>query len=329
MTSPALITGGTGFVGGALLRRLVAEGREVRALARSPRAAAALDASGAVPAGGDLSDGSSLRSAMEGVGTVFHVGGVNAVCLRDPSEMYRTNVDGSERLIRAAARAGVRRVVYTSSAATIGEPEGVVGREGTPHRGTFLSDYERSKHMAEERVRSVAERLGLPVVILNPSSVQGPGRTGGSARLLLGLVNARLPVVVPTFLSVVDVDDCAEGHLLAERLGTPGQRYLLSGSTLSVGEAIDLLRRVSGRPRRVLTLPRAAARLGGPLAGALTRLTGHEPSVCGEMVRTLLHGHRFDGSRAERELGLTYRPIEETIGRTLAWFADRGLVRRP
>jgi dihydroflavonol-4-reductase len=326
---PVLITGGTGFVGGALLQRLLADGRDVRALARSEAAAATLAARGASPVAGDLDDGRSLRAAMEGVTTVFHCAGVNAMCLRDPSELYRVNVGGSERVLRAAADARVGRVVYTSSAATIGEAEGVVGHEDSPHRGTFLSEYERSKYLAEERMRAVAGELGVEVVTVNPSSVQGPGRTGGSARLLLGLVNARLPVVVSTFLSIVDVEDCAEGHLLAERAGVPGDRYLLNGATLSVAEAIDLLRRVSGRPRRVLTLPRASARAGGRLAGAVARLTGGPLPACPEMVRTLLHGHRFDGSRAERELGLTYHAIEDTVTRTIAWYADRGLLRRP
>lgn len=327
--SPVLVTGATGFVGGALLRRLLDDGRDVRALARTDRAAAALADLGAIPALGDLDDAGSLRVAMEGVGTVFHVAGVNAMCLRDPSELYRTNVDGTERVIRAAAGAGVERVVYTSSAATIGEPEGVIGREDTPHRGTFLSGYERSKFLAEERARTIATELGVAVVTVNPSSVQGPGRTGGSARLLLGLVNARLPVVVPTFLSIVDVEDCTAGHVLAERAGVPGERYLLNGATLSVGEAVDLLRRVTGRPRGVLTVPRGAARIGGRLAGALARLSGRDLPACPEMIGTLLHGHRFDGSRARRELGLDYHPIEDTVARTLAWYRDRGLLRRP
>jgi dihydroflavonol-4-reductase len=328
-SAPVLVTGGTGFVGRALLRRLLADGRDVRALARSDDAASTLAELGATSVPGDLDDGGSLRAAMEGVGTVFHVAGVNAMCLRDPSELYRVNVDGSERVLRAAAHAGVGRIVYTSSAATIGEPEGVIGREDTPHRGTFLSDYERSKYLAERRVQTLAAELGVATVTVNPSSVQGPGRIGGSARLLLGLVNARLPVVVPTFVSIVDVDDCTEGHVLAERRGVPGERYLLNGATLSVAEAIGVLRGVGGRPHRVLTLPRASARLGGRLAGVVARVSGRDLPACPEMVRTLLHGHRFDGSRAHRELGLRYQPIEATVTRTLAWYADRGLLRRP
>jgi dihydroflavonol-4-reductase len=329
VTRPALITGGTGFIGGALLRRLRDEGRDVRALVRTGEGAARLAELGAVPTTGDLEDPRSLDAAMAGVGTVFHVAGLTARCLADPTVLDRVNVAGSEHVIRAAARAGVGRVVHTSSAATIGEAEGTIGREDSPHRGSFLSAYERSKFLAEERVRAVAAEVGLAVVIVNPSSVQGPGRTGGSARLLLGLVNARLPVVVRTFLSIVDIADCVEGHVLAERRGEPGERYLLNGASLSVDEAIELLRDVSGRPRRVLTVPRGAAQAAGRAAELLGRWTGRELPTCPEMVRTLLHGHRFDGSRAGRELGLAYTPVEETLRRTLAWYADRGSLRRP
>jgi dihydroflavonol-4-reductase len=328
VTGPVLVTGGTGFVGGALVRRLLADGRMVRVLVRSERGAASVARLGATPIRGDLSDPRSLRVAMQDVATVFHAAGLNAMCLRDPGELFRTNVDGSGNVIRAAAGAGVVRVVYTSSAATIGEPEGLIGREDTPHRGSFLSAYERSKFLAEERVGRLAGALGVPTVTVNPSSVQGPGRVEGSARLLLALVNGRLPVVVPSFVSVVDIDDCTEGHVLAEQLGAPGDRYLLNGATLSVSEAVAVLRSIAGRPRRVLTVPRSFASVAGRLGDGLSGLTGRPLPVCSELTRTLLHGHRYDGSRAATELGLRYRPIEETVRRTVAWYAEQGLVRR-
>jgi dihydroflavonol-4-reductase len=328
VTAPVLVTGGTGFVGGALVRRLLADGRAVRGLVRSDRGAASLSGLGAIPVRGDLSDDDSLRGAMVDVTTVFHAAGVNAMCLRDPGELFRTNVDGSASVIRAAAATGVARVVYTSSAATIGEPQGLIGREDTRHRGSFLSAYERSKFLAEEQVGRLAGELGVPTVTVNPSSVQGPGRVEGSARLLLALVDGRVPVVVPTFVSIVDIDDCTEGHVLAERFGVPGDRYVLNGATLSVSEAVALLRAVVGRPRHVLTVPRSFASIAGRLGDGISRLTGRRLPMCSELTRTLLHGHRYDGSRAARELGLRYRPIEETVGRTLAWYAEQGLLRR-
>ena len=162
---------------------------------------------------------------------------------------------------------------------------------------------------------------------MNPSSVQGPGRTEGSARLLIGLVNARLPVIVDTFLSIVDIDDCTQGHVAAEERGRPGERYVLNGASLTTRRAVELVRAVAGRPRHVVRVPRAGAPAVGAAAGWAARLTRRDLPFCSELARTLLHGHRYDGSRATRELGLTYHPIEETVARTLGWYAERGLIR--
>ncbi len=321
-----LVTGGSGFVGGAILERLVVEGREVRGLARSEEAARTIAERGAIPVRGDVLDLASLVEAMRGCEVVYHAAGVNAMCLRDPRPMYRANVEGSGNVVRAAVATGVRRLVHTSSAAAIGEAPGTVGREDSPHRGWYLSHYERSKHLAERRVLAWARTLGLDVVCVNPSSVQGPGRTGGTARLLLDLANGRLPVLVDTVVSIVDVADCVEGHLLAETRGRAGERYVLSGFSLSMREAVELLRRLCGEPRRVRFAPRWVARAGGELAEPLRMLTRRELPLCRESARTLLHGHRYDGSRAERELGLRYTSMEETVRRTLAWYAERGLA---
>jgi dihydroflavonol-4-reductase len=321
-----MVTGGTGFVGGALLTRLVGDGRRVRGLARSDATADAILAAGAEPVRGDVLDPDSLRRAMDGCAAVFHAAGVNAMCLRDPRPMIRANVQGTSNVVRAAAGAGVGRIVYTSSAAAIGEDRGTVGREDSPHRGSYLSSYERSKHLAERTALHLAGELGVELVCVNPSSVQGPGRTGGSARLLLELVGGRLPALVETTISLVDVDDCTEGHVLAEAGGRPGERYLVSGATLSTRAAVDLVRGLWGRPERVRWIPPAVTRAGGAAAELTGRALRRDLPVCREAVRTLLHGHRYDGSRAERELGLRYTPIESTLERTLAWYADRGLV---
>ncbi|MGZ8611333.1 MAG: NAD-dependent epimerase/dehydratase family protein [Actinomycetota bacterium] len=321
-----LVTGGSGFVGGALLEGLVADGRDVAALVRSDAAATAVAAAGASPVQGDVLNEASLEPAIRGRGTVFHVAGVNAMCLRDPRPMYRTNVDGASNVVRAAAAAGATRVVVTSSAAAIGERRGTVGREDSPHRGSFLSHYERSKHLGERAALSRGRELGIDVVCVCPSSVQGPGRTGGSARLLLDVVNGRLPALVDATISIVDVADCTAGHLLAASRGAPGERYLVSGATVSMRDAVGLLRRLWGRPRRVRWIPGFVAGAGGAGAEAAARLLRRDGLVCRESVRTLLHGHRYDGSRAARELGLRYTPLEETLERTLTWYAARGLV---
>jgi dihydroflavonol-4-reductase len=325
VTAPVLLTGGSGFVGGALLARLLADGRAVRTLARSDGSAATLADAGAEPVRGDLGDLASLVGAVRGCDLVFHAAGVNAMCRRDPSPMFRANVEGSANVIRAAAAAGVTRVVHTSSAATVGEERGSIGREDSAHRGWFLSRYEESKFLAEREVLALGRELGVEVVSVNPSSVQGPGRTGGSARLLLDLLQGRLPIV-DTFVSIVDVADCTQGHLLAAAHGVPGERYLLSGVTLHTRHAVGLLRAETGRPHRVRRLPRVAATLAGALGDAGGALARRDLPMCRDLARTLLHGHRYDGSRAVRELGLLYTPIRDTIARTVAWYEAQELI---
>jgi dihydroflavonol-4-reductase len=325
-SDPVLVTGGTGVVGRPLVERLVADGRDVRTLARTQAASDALEALGAHPVRGEVLDPASLQAAVRGCGTVFHVAGMNAMCLSDPERMYRTNVEGSENVVRAAVLEGVSRVVYTSSASAIGEERGTIGSEDSAHRGRYLSHYERSKHRAERRVLGLAGELGLDVVCVNPASVQGPGRSTGSARLLVDVVKGRLPFLVETTISLVDIRDCTEGHLLAESRGTALERYVLSGGSVTTREAVELLRRIWGRPERVWWIPPSVAVTGGTaveLAGTIFR---RDVPVCREAVRTLLHGHRYDGSKAERELGLRYTPLEETLERTLTWLAERALV---
>jgi dihydroflavonol-4-reductase len=325
-SDPVLVTGGTGVVGRPLVERLVADGRDVLALARTQTASDALEALGAKPVHGDVLDAASLKEAVRGCATVFHVAGMNAMCLRDPRPMVRTNVEGSENVVRAAAAEGVIRVVYTSSASAIGEERGTTGNEDSPHRGGYLSRYERSKHLAERRVLALAGELDLDLVCVNPSSVQGPGRSTGSARLLADVVKGKLPFLVETTISLVDIRDCTEGHVLAESRGIRLERYVLSGATVTTREAVEHLRRIWGRPKRIWWIPPSAAISGGTaveLAGTILR---RDVPVCREAVRTLLHGHRYDGSKAERELGLRYTPLGETLERTLTWLAERGLV---
>jgi dihydroflavonol-4-reductase len=324
----ALVTGGTGFIGRAIVERLVANGDPVRALARSDASAKALAELGAEPVRGDVLDLDALASAMDGCDLVYHAAGANAFCVRDPSPMFEVNVEGSRTVVRAAARAGVRRVVYTSSAATLGEASGTIGAEESPHRGWFLSDYERSKFEAEQAVFAAARETGVELVCLNPASVQGPGRATGSARLLLDYVNGRLKAVVDSKLSLVDIADCTQGHLLAGSRGKPGERYVLSGATLSVREGLALVARIAGIERPLRTLPPSVAIAVATAAEALAWIRRDTPRICRELARTLVHGHAYDGSKAARVLGLRYTPIEETLRRTIDWWVAQRLVHR-
>jgi dihydroflavonol-4-reductase len=324
--SRVLVTGATGFVGGGITRRLLADGRDVRALSRRPDGATALQALGVEVVPGDVLAPDTVAEAARGCEVVYHAAGVNGFCMRDPGPMRAANVTGTENVIAACARAGVRRVVYTSSAAVIGEEAGVVATEDTPHRGWFLSEYERSKHDAEVAALREAAAHDVELVCVNPASVQGPGRTGGTARLILDYANGKLRTLVRSRFSLVDADDCSEGHVLAEARGVAGRRYLLAGVTVTTEEAVATLARVTGIDRRALNLPRPLALAAGDVAAAAARVRGRRPRLCREMVATLLHGHAYDGSRAARELGLEYRSFDDMVRRTLAWYVDQGMV---
>ena len=325
----AFLTGGSGLIGGALATRLVERGDELVALARSDAAERALAARGARVVRGDLLDEDALAAGMAGCALVYHVAGINTMCPSDPAALIHVNVRGAESAVRAAARAGVLRVVLTSSAAALGEAQGSVGREDSPHRGSYLSVYERSKHEGEIAAFAAARRAGIELVAINPCSVQGPGRARGTGRILIAYLNGRLRAFVDTQISVVDIADCVEAHLLGGARGRDGQRYVICGATIGAREALEIVSELSGVRHRVRLLPPPAARAAGALVEAAFRAVGKTPPVCREMVRTLLHGHRYDGSRATRELGLRYTPIAETFRRTIEWAASEGLIRAP
>lgn len=321
------VTGGTGVIGAALVGRLLERGDEVIALARSDAADRTLESRGARVIRGEGDDEDALARGMAGCTQVFNVAGVNALCVEDPRPMERMNVGGAAAAVRAAARAGVARLVHTSSAATIGEPPGTIATERTPHRGWYLSTYERTKTEGERAALAISREVGQDLVLVNPSSVQGPGRAGGTGRILLAFLDGRLRVFVSTHVSLVDIDDCVTGHLLAAEHGVAGERYLVNGMTLEITRALAMAAEVAGVHRNPRLIPRRVATVAAAAVERGAVLAGRRPPVCREMVRTLLHGHRYDGSRAERELGLRYTDPRETLRKTVAWARAEGLIR--
>jgi len=323
------VTGGTGVLGSALLEGLLEEGREVSALVRSDESRAKVEAMGATPVESYLLDPESLEKSMVGHDVVYHAAGLNAFCLKDRSPLFDVNVQGSINVVQAALRAGVRRVVHTSSAATIGEKSGTVGREDSMHRGWFLSEYERSKYEAERAVLDLARSKDLDLVCVNPSSVQGPGRAGGTAKIIVYYVTGKLKYFVNTRFSIVDIGDCTRGHILAEREGRSWNRYVLNGGTISAIDALGLMARITGVKDVPRFIPGRLAIGAAGLAANVYRVRGKAPPVCAEMVRTMVHGHSYDGSRARRELGLEYTPIEDTLERTVHWLIEEGEIPPP
>lgn len=293
------------------MARLVADGRPVRAPTHADC---------------DVLDLDALCRAMEGCEVAYHVAGVNQFCLKDPSPMQRANVEGSRNMVEAAARVGLRRLVYTSSAVTLGEATGTVGREDSAHRGSFLSAYERSKYDAERAVLGAAAERDVDVVCVNPSSVQGPGRASGTGQVLVQYLRGRLKFWVGTTISLVDIDDCAEGHVRAEAKGEAGERYVLNAASLSSDDMLAVMATVAPGVRPPRLAPRPVVSGVVAVTAGWARVRGRTPMVCRESLRTLLHGHRYDGSRASSELGLQYRPAEETLRRTAAWLVAEGLA---
>ena len=263
---------------------------------------------------------------MEGCDLVYHCAGLNSHCPPDPKLLLSVNAVSPELVVQAAARAGVRRVVYTSSGASVGEVTGTIGDEHSVHRGSYLSVYDRSKHEGEQAAFAAAHRTGVEVVAVNPSSVQGPGRATGNGKLIVDYVNGKLPVFVDTYVSVVDIADTTEAHILAAERGRAGARYVLNGATLTSAEALELVAEISGVRHRVRIVPPAVAMSAAGLLEGAYALRGRVPSLCRARIRTFLHGHQYDGSLAERELGLVYTPVEETFRRTIAWATEEGLV---
>jgi len=323
------VTGGSGFIGGAIAARLIERGDDVVALARSEATADALVRGGAEVARGDVLDEDALAAGMAGCELAYHAAGINTHCPSDPDLLLRVNVQGAETAVRAAARAGVGRVVLTSSAAAVGEAAGTIGREDSPHRGSYLSVYDRSKHEGERAAFAAARAHGVELVAVNPSSVQGPGRSEGTGKIVIDYLNGRLRVFVDTHISIVDIEDCTTGHLLAAERGRPGERYLLNGATMTSAQGLAIVSELSGVRERVRMLPPALARAAAAIAEGAFRARRRPPPLCRARIRTLLHGHRYDGSRATRELGLTYTPARDTFRRTIDWAVAEGLVTRP
>ena len=306
------VTGGSGVVGSAVVRHLVDAGHEVRALARSTASGSVVAALGATPVPGDVLDPGSLVDLVNGCARVFHVAGINELCTRSPKRMWDVNVEGTRLVVNACRRAGVTRMVLTSSAVTLGD------------HGRFLSNYQHTKTEAEKLAFS--EARGLEVVAVNPSSVQGPGRVTGTGALVLSAARGKLRYLVDTTISIVDINDCARGHLLAADRAEAGERYVLSGATISMSEAVDLINDITGGSLDPRYLPLWQLRLLGVVGELAAKVLRRTTPICRETARVISQTHKYDGSEATDALGLRYTPIRQTLQETVEWFRLEGLL---
>jgi dihydroflavonol-4-reductase len=323
----ALVTGATGFVGAAVTRKLRAAGYEVRAMTRADsdrRNLADLDVEITV---GDLRDAASLVKAVRGTQILFHVAADYRFWVPDPKVMYETNVEGTRRLMLAAMDAGVERIVYTSSVATLGiPPNKQPGREDTPTSiDNMVGPYKRSKFMAEEVVRQMANTGQCPVVIVNPSTPIGPGdiRPTPSGRMILDAVNGRIPAFVDTGLNIVHVDDVADGHLRALKKGRIGEHYILGSEDMSLEVLLGHVARLVGRRPPRVRIPHQLAMGVAHASEAWSRVSGREPRVTLDSVRMARKTMYFSSDKAKQELDYSPRSGEHAIADAVAWFEDR------
>lgn len=319
----ALVTGATGFVGSAVVRRLLREGHHVRAWVRATSDRRNLQDIDVEVIEGDLIDADSLLQACDGCDALFHVAADYRLWAPAPDELYRTNVDGTRAILEAAKRVGIPRVVYTSSVATLGIPkDGTPGNENTAVAlGDMIGHYKRSKFLAEEVARTFAVE-GLPVVIVNPSTPLGPRdiKPTPTGRIVRDAVAGRLPAYVDTGLNIVHVDDVAEGHWLAFLRGVVGERYILGGFDLSLHEVLLQIADISGRSPPKWRLPHAAVMPVAYAAEAWARLTGTNPIATVEEVRMSKKHMYFSSTKAMRELGYAPRPARLALEDAVRWF---------
>ncbi|HYM02797.1 MAG TPA: hopanoid-associated sugar epimerase [Stellaceae bacterium] len=326
---PALVTGASGFVGSAVARALLATGRRVRVLLRPSsdrRNIRELDVDVRI---GSLQDHASLGEALAGCGALFHVAADYRLWVRDPQAMFAANVEGTRALMAAALVNGVERIVYTSSVATLGlKQDGGTADETTPSGlSEMVGPYKQSKFLAEEVVRNAARDQGLPVVIVNPSTPIGPRdlKPTPTGRMIVEAASGRMPAYVDTGLNLVHVDDVAAGHLLAEKHGRIGERYILGGENLALAEILRRIAVLTHRRPPLLRLPVSAIFPVALVAEAIGRVTGREPFVTIDGLRMARKKMYFSSERAKRELGYAPRPADSGLADAIAWFRKQGM----
>lgn len=320
-----LVTGASGFVGSAVTRVLIEVGHEVRVLVRPDSDRRNLQGLAIDIAQGDLRDITTLKRALNGCTTLFHVAADYRLWALHPAELYESNVRGSLNVMRAALERGVERVVYTSSVATLGAAhDGDLAEEDTPVRfGDMIGDYKRSKYLAEEEVRKLVREQGLPAVIVNPSTPIGPRdlKPTPTGRMVRDAVCGRMPAYVDTGLNLVHVDDVARGHWLAYKRGRIGERYILGGENLSLRVILEEIARLAGRRPPRWRLPHGLILPIAHLCEAWAYITrGSEPRVTVTGVRLAKKRMFFSSDKARRELGYDPRPVREALRAAVDWF---------
>ena len=323
-----LITGANGFVGSALVRQLLQQGHDVKALVRPGSNRRNLEKLDVTLVEGDLTDAASLPRALNGCNCLFHVAADYRLWIPDAERMYRTNVDATRDLLRLAADLGVGRMVYTSSVATLGiNPDRTPADETTPVTlGNMVGHYKRSKFLAEQVVRELVEEQGLPIIIVNPSTPIGPRdvKPTPTGRIIVDTLTRKIPAYVDTGLNVAHVDDVAQGHLLAFDRGEPGKCYILGGENLSLKTILEIICDYANLPAPRLRLPHNLVYPFAWLAEKWALASNKEPFVTVDGVNMAKKFMYFTSARAQQTLDYKSRPARQAIEDAVDWFRENG-----
>lgn len=322
----SLVTGATGFLGSAVMRCLLTAGHEVRVLVRPDSDRRNLENFAVEIAEGDLRDHESLKRAVQGCDNLFHVAADYRLWVPDPATMHEINVTGTRTLILTAHENGIKRMVYTSSVATLGfNPDGSPADEETPSDYACIAGhYKRSKYQAEESVKQLIDDYHLPVIIVNPSTPIGPGdvRPTPTGRIVLDTLMGRMPAYVNTGLNIAHVDDIALGHLLAFQRGKPGERYILGGDNMSLLQILNIIDEINGTRKNRINIPISVMLPMAWLMEKVAVLTHTEPRATLDSIHMAKKMMFFSSAKAKRELGYQHRPAVEALKDAVKWFKE-------
>lgn len=327
-----LVTGGTGFLGSAVVRRLLDAGHDVRALARPESNLSNLHGLSIEIVWGNLHDRPSMDRAMKGCDTLFHVAADYRLWTRDPQTLYQSNVTGTQNIMGAALEAGVRRVVYTSSVATLGVAAlGQLADETTQvNEADMIGDYKRSKYLAEQAVNRLIQEHALPAIIVNPSTPVGPRdiKPTPTGRIIVETLRGRMPAYVNTGLNIVHVDDVAQGHVLALTHGQVGERYVLGGENLTLQTILSEVATLAGRKPPRLQLPHALVWPVAYLAEGWARVNrSFEPLTTVNGVRMSKKHMFYSSDKAKADLRYQPQSALRALADAVQWFLDNGYGR--
>ena len=326
-----LVTGASGFVGSAVLRALEGRGLTLRVLVRASSPRTNLEGLACEIVTGDMRHAADMSRALEGVDALFHAAADYRLWARDPMDIIRANLEGTRTVMEAALTRGVKRIVYTSSVATLKTPDGPTAVDETCPlaEGEGIGAYKESKVCAERLVERMIVEHALPAVIVMPSTPIGPRdvKPTPTGRILVEAAMGRIPAFVDTGLNLVHVDDVAAGHLLAMEKGRIGERYILGGQDASLRDMLAAIAGLTGRKPPTVNLPRAPLYPLAWAAEAVARFTGKEPFVTRDALKMASHHMFFSSAKAQSELGYRARPYHEALVDALAWFRAAGYLR--